>query len=547
MIYHVSKERPLFEEPDICKYITVEESLEMLKHFENHIIQFDTETTGTDAHIDKCLLAQFGNMDKSIQITVDCTTIDLTLYKEVIETSFIIGQNLKFDCQVIFNYGIIIHNCWDTMIVEQLLYLGFPHFMIGASEDIIMEYCTVVRDCSNWDDMDAKGHKAYLRAKCPDVADFIENHSGVSLKALCYRYLKYEMSKEVRGQINYKGPNDLDVIVYGAGDVTYLYDIMKAQLEIVKKKGLLLASKVECLFTPVCAYYEYSGVHMNVPLWTSKMEHDTAKMNTALEALNKFVVDQGDSRFIHINLQGDLFGMDLDNPTSGFDSEPKCTINWNSPKQVIPFLTLLGFNCKGIDKKTKEEKDSLDASVLAPQRHVNSEFYDIYLAYSEAKKVCSTYGQNYLNAINPNTNRLHTTFRAIGTDTGRLACGSQQQNISLAKLKGLPCSSKSAPKDTTLKCAYPQMQNLPADEITRASFCAEPGNAWISVDYCGEESVLMADFSQDTAMMNVFLTGEDMHSTVAYMLYPDQIPRDTSIKDIKKLYKHLRQEAKGPE
>lgn len=147
MIYHVSKERPLFEELDICRYITVEESLEMLRHFEKNIIQFDTETTGTDPHIDKCLLAQFGNINKSLQITVDCTTIDLTLYKDVIESAFIIGQNLKFDCQVLFNCNIIIRNCWDTMIVEQLLYQGFPHFMIGASEDIIMEYCTVVRDC----------------------------------------------------------------------------------------------------------------------------------------------------------------------------------------------------------------------------------------------------------------------------------------------------------------------------------------------------------------------------------------------------------------
>ena len=57
----------------------------------------------------------------------------------------------------------------------------------------------------------------------------------------------------------------------------------------------------------------------------------------------------------------------------------------------------------------------------------------------------------------------------------------------------------------------------------------------------------MADFSQDTAMMDVFLKGEDMHSTVAYMIFPKEIPRDTKIKDIKKLYKHLRQIAKGPE
>ena len=311
------------------------------------------------------------------------------------------------------------------------------------------------------------------------------------------------------------------------------------QLEILKQRAMIKAAKIECNFVPVKAYFEWCGVHMNEILWKQKMQQDEQKRDTALQKLNDFVVKFGDKRFFKVNLEGDLW--------TGYDTTPKCTINWNSTAQIIPFLTALGFNCKGIDKKTKEEKDSIDASVLKPQRDINPEFYDTYLAYSEANKVCTTYGQNYLNAINPLTGRVHTTFRALGTDTGRLACGSQQQNISLAKLKGLPCSSKTAPKDTKLKCAYPQLQNLPADELTRACFCAENGNVWISRDYKGEESVLMADFSQDKAMLNVFLKGEDMHSTVAYMLYVDDIPRDTPIKDIKKLYKHLRQEAKGPE
>lgn len=535
MIYLVTRQTELFDN-EVYKLCSIERSIDMIYNFTSHIVQLDTETTGLDPHIDKCLLAQFGNKEKTIQIVVDCTTIDLALYKEVIESSFIIGQNLKFDCQVLFNYNIIIRNCYDCMVVEQLLYLGFPSFMIGASIDIIQQYCETIEKCRDWEDMDAKARQLYLERTNPKVSEFIKEHSGVSLKVLCYRYLSFEMSKEIRGQIRWRGPTDIDVIKYGAGDVTPLYDIMQCQLKELRKKELIKAARVECEFVPVVAYYEYSGIHMNQSLWQTKMKQDKDKMNQALESLNQFVVNFGNPKFYKVNLQGDLF--------SGFNTAPKCTINWNSSKQVIPFLTLLGFNCRGIDKKTKEEKDSLDASVLAPQRDVNPEFYDVYLAYSEAHKVCSTYGQNYLNAINPRTNRLHTTFRQLGTDTGRLACGSQQQNVSLAALKGLPQKS---PKDPELKCAYPQMQNLPADEITRASFCADIGNAWISVDYCGQESVLMADFSQDKAMLDVFLKGEDMHSTVAYMIFPDKIPRDTLIKDIKKLYKHLRQDAKGPE
>ncbi len=537
MIYYVTTQQEAFEH-DQYQVCSVEESLKLIDSFTNHMIQFDTETTGLDPHIDRALLVQFGNIEETIQVVVNASEVNIRLYKDVIEHSFIIGQNIKFDIKVMFGFNIIIRNCYDTLTAEQVLYMGYPNFMVGCSEEQMMSYCEYVDGIVGWEDLKKDEKKKRLYRDIPDVAEFIYEHSGVGLKALVYRYLGEEMSKEVREEFT----QDLDRlesrhIIYAGKDVQPLYRLMQMQVQRLRKLNLIQAAKVECQFIPAVAYYEWCGVHMNVPLWQQKMASDYKKMTEALRKLNQYVVDFGDSRFLSINLQGDLF--------LGWDIAPKCNINWNSNKQVIPFLTALGFNCKGIDKKTKEEKDSIDASVLEPQRHVNPEFYDIYLAYTEAQKVCSTYGQNYLNAINPYTNRVHTTFRAIGTDTGRLACGSQKQNQSLARIKGLPVSKEV--KDTKLKCAYPQLQNLPADEITRACFCAEKGNVWISIDYCGQESVLMADFSQDKAMMDVFLKGEDMHSTVAYMIYPKEIPRDTPIKDIKKLYKHYRQEAKGPE
>lgn len=531
MIYLCTKQQELFTS-DLYKTISLEDSLVLIKDW--GIIQVDSETLGKDCHIDKDLCFQFGNKDKTIQIVVDVTTIDLSQYKEVLENSYLIFQNGVFDIKYLYNHGIYPRKVYDTMIVEQLIYLGFPNFMIGATTDIIVEYCKFTDSYDGWEDLNQKQKSQVLEYHCPKVSDFIKNHSGASLQALCDRYLNISLSKEVRGQIIYRGL-DSAVIQYAAGDVTYLYDIMVLQIQRLKKMGLMRAAKIECDFVPVVAYFEWCGVHMNESLWREKIKNDKIKRDKALKELNDYVVAQGDPRFYEQNLQGDLW--------LGFDTTPHCNINWNSQKQVIPFLTFLGFNCKGINKKTKEETDSIDAKVLEPQKGINPEFYAIYEAYTEAQKVCSTYGQNYLNAINPLTGRVHTTFRQLGTDTGRLACGSQQTNESLAKLKKLPLSTK----DPELKCAYPQLQNLPADETTRASFCAEKGNSWISVDYSGQESVLMADFSQDKAMLDVFQKGEDMHSTVAYMIFPDEIPRDTPIKDIKKKYKHLRQMAKGPE
>lgn len=92
------------------------------------------------------------------------------------------------------------------------------------------------------------------------------------------------------------------------------------------------------------------------------------------------------------------------------------------------------------------------------------------------------------------------------------------------------------------------MQNLPHDEVTRSCFTAEKGNIWLSTDYQGQESRLIASVSNDKAMIDLFENGcGDVHSLVAYMSYPAVIPRNTKIEDIKKLYHEYRQEAKGIE
>ena len=52
-------------------------------------------------------------------------------------------------------------------------------------------------------------------------------------------------------------------------------------------------------------------------------------------------------------------------------------------------------------------------------------------------------------------------------------------NPDLAKLKGFPLKTN----DITLKCGYPNIQTLPADEITRSCFIPEEGNVFCSCDW----------------------------------------------------------------
>ena len=91
-------------------------------------------------------------------------------------------------------------------------------------------------------------------------------------------------------------------------------------------------------------------------------------------------------------------------------------------------------------------------------------------------------------------------------------------------------------------------QNLPNDAITRGCFTAEKGNVWLSCDYSSQESRIIASVSKDSAMMDLFKDPNgDVHSLVAYMSYPNIIPRDTPIENIKKKYHQARQNSKSIE
>ena len=495
---------------------------------------------------------QFGNKDKSIQIVVDCTTIDPKLYKEILESHFIIGQNLKFDLQWLYNYNIVPLNVYDTMICEQVLYLGYPS--IGK----------------------------------PGGISYALNH-------IAERRLGVNIDKTVRGQIIWRGLDD-EVIKYAANDVIYLCDIAKKQLQDAKLNNMTKALKLENDFVPAIAYLEWCGIKLDKEKWKAKMQNDEKVRNEKLQALNAFVVDfykkhngqdntiiithrvdglqdnlnfdSFDSRpcsavytnskginvqdyiipfysisrtgkklpFIKIDLQGDLF--------SGFNTEPQCVINWSSSDQTIYWFKILGFDTKTEDKKTGEEKDSVLEKVLAKQKGINDDFLKVYFDFTAAEKLCTTYGQNYLNAINPITGRIHTQFKQLGAASGRMSCGSNQQNEDLKQLKHIELATL---PQKQRKCGYVQLQNLPADEITRSCFISEEGNLFSSADYAALESRLGADIYNEQSMIDEYLHGSgDIHSLTAKHCFPVELA-GINVKDIKEKRPDLRKIAKPVE
>jgi DNA polymerase I-like protein with 3'-5' exonuclease and polymerase domains len=522
MIYLVSHNKSLFQTD---KYIeaTMKQAMSVLLPLK--LCQLDSETKGLDCHTKALLTIQLGNKDN--QVVIDWTTLtprEKQIVKNYLESDrLFLGWNLMFDLTFLYVQGIYPKHIWDGMIAEQLLYLGYP---------------------------------AQMREK--------------SLKAAAWNYLNINIDKTVRGKIVNDGLT-IEVVIYAAGDVTYIEDIKEKQDIEIEKQGMKLAVELECEFVKSLAYFKYCGVHLDITKWKAKMTKDQAKLDKAISELNAWVVawdkenphngydiqypelkypkysadypaevkrlikdgykrfPQEDlqtpdgkvdaykkvikNQFTRIDTQGDLF--------TGFDTEPKCVINWSSQKQVIPLFELLGINVETFDKKTKQKKKSIEANVLKPQKN-DFPIIPIFLEYQEAAKVVSTYGQNWLNAINPKTGRIHADFHSIGTDTARVSSGGGVWKLN--------------------------MQNLPHDPETRACFTSEEGNAWLSADYQSQESRIIASVSKDEKMIDLFEHGcGDVHSLVAYMSYPNIIPRDTKIEDIKKLYHNWRQKAKSIE
>lgn len=83
---------------------------------------------------------------------------------------------------------------------------------------------------------------------------------------------------------------------------------MTKQKEELAKKGLLVAIEYENRFVLPLAYCEYCGIKLDIDRWKAKMIKDQARVNEALAACNKWLIEnEPNSPYIFIDRQGDLF------------------------------------------------------------------------------------------------------------------------------------------------------------------------------------------------------------------------------------------------
>ena len=161
-------------------------------------------------------------------------------------------------------------------------------------------------------------------------------------------------------------------------------------------------------------------------------------------------------------------------------------------------------------KKTRKGSFATNASVLEDLAFKGHKFPQLILDWRQVSKLKNTYSDALPAHINPNTNRVHTSFLLAATTTGRLASSD------------------------------PNLQNIPIKsedgKDIRKAFTAEKGFTLISADYNQIEMRILADLADVKELKKAFKKNEDIHSLTASQVFNV---------DIKKVDQDMRRKAKA--
>lgn len=424
------------------------------------VIVVDTETrpkeqymavtkAGLDCHLNEVVMMQIG--DEEDQFIIDTRLVDVSPLQPILENEEVlkVGQNLKFDYKTILsNFGIRVTNIADTMIQEHVINTG----KIGkrASLEVL-----------------AKKYLDFEFAKTNQLSLFEEPKEVI-------------LTKSVRNEFKNIGntPFTKTQALYGAYDVILPLGIWRKQREILSELNLTSCADMENTFVSVMGELEYNGFYLDVPKWTELYQKRLKEYRDARQVLVDYIFDHQVEELYRWT-------------KSLFEEEKVLSINFSSSQQVVELLNALGIDTKIVDKEKSKKKgydvfkDSIEERVLKKYKK-RFPIVPIYLEFKRLEKSVTTYGEDFLKYVNPETGRVHCSFRQI-LRTGRMASSS------------------------------PNLQNIPnGKKLSGYRECFTNSNSntkLIVADYSNQEGRILADRSGDANMIDFFLNGDgDLHS-----------------------------------
>ena len=253
---------------------------------------------------------------------------------------------------------------------------------------------------------------------------------------------------------------------YGTGEwgktaisrATVCHDLLaKLRPELTGAQKALYET-IEQPLQQVLAQMEYNGVRLDA----ERLKEQSDALAATLEQLEKQVKEIADN--------------------------PK--LNLNSRDQLADLL----FDKLELQagKKTSTGKRSTAVTALEPLRDEH-EVVGMILDYRELAKLKNTYLDPLPALINPDTGRVHTTFKQTVVATGRLSS------------------------------INPNLQNIPirtdVGRQIRKAFIAEEGAKLLVADYSQIELRILAHVSGEEALIDAFKNAEDIHTRTAAQIY----------------------------
>ncbi|MBY8336880.1 DNA polymerase I [Alteriqipengyuania sp. NZ-12B] len=353
----------------------------------------------------------------------------LAMLKPLLESDAVlkVGQNIKYDLNVLARHGIAVAPIEDTMIVSFALDAGRSQDGIGGGHGM---------------DELAQRHLGHTCLTFKEIC-------GTGKKAIPFGEVPIDRATEYAAE---------------DADVTWrLYTHLKPRLAV--EGGTRVYERVDRPLIPVVAGMERHGIKVDrqqLAALSERFARETAR------------------------LEGEIHEIAGQEFTVG------------SPKQLGDILfDKMGY--KG-GKKGKSGQYSTDQSVLEKLDATGAPIATKVLEWRQLAKLKSTYTDALQQAINPKTNRVHTSYSLVGAQTGRLSS------------------------------TDPNLQNIPIrTEIgreIRQAFVAEEGNVLLAADYSQIELRLAAHMADVAPLREAFAAGEDIHARTAQEMF-GSVDRDT--------------------
>jgi DNA polymerase-1 len=257
-----------------------------------------------------------------------------------------------------------------------------------------------------------------------------------------------------------------------AHSIQTLLPTLRAQVE--EQQLTSVYETIDLPLVPVLYEMERVGVRINL----SALDELSQRFGSEIQRVSEIIFDHAGRRF-----------------------------NINSPKQLGEVLfTHMGLPKPLIYGKGKKISTAQDVLEGLAEQH---EIAQLVIEFRHLAKLKSNY-VDALPLLVDSDSRVHTTFNAASTATGRLSS------------------------------VNPNLQNIPirtelGREI-RAAFVASGGHQLLSADYSQIELRLMAHFSQDPLLTDAYKTGRDIHTLTASEVFG--VPAEN-------MDKHVRARAKA--